>query len=62
MPLCEEEADDFVPVRTVAVDSFPQTVHVEAGRDKTAVTLTMIHGGGTRNKWEQNPAMLVPTK
>eukprot|EP00439_Symbiodinium_sp_Y106_P046697 s2414_g5.t5 len=26
----EEEADDFVPVRTVAVDSFPQTVHVEA--------------------------------
>ena len=27
----EEEADDFVPVRTVAVDSFPQTVHVEAG-------------------------------
>ncbi|CAJ1380975.1 unnamed protein product [Effrenium voratum] len=26
----EEEADDFVPTRTVAVDSFPQTVHVEA--------------------------------
>ncbi|CAE7208888.1 unnamed protein product [Symbiodinium sp. KB8] len=29
--LVVEEADDFVPVRTVAVDSFPQTVHVEAG-------------------------------
>ncbi|OLQ06869.1 hypothetical protein AK812_SmicGene9793 [Symbiodinium microadriaticum] len=27
--LVVEEADDFVPVRTVAVDSFPQTVHVE---------------------------------
>jgi len=25
----EAEADDFVPVRTVAVDSFPQTLHVE---------------------------------
>jgi len=25
----EPEADDFVPVRTVAVDSFPQTLHVE---------------------------------
>ncbi|CAK9038235.1 unnamed protein product [Durusdinium trenchii] len=25
----EEEADDFIPTRAVAVDSFPQTVHVE---------------------------------
>ncbi|CAK9001928.1 Desumoylating isopeptidase 2 [Durusdinium trenchii] len=25
-----EEADDFIPTRAVAVDSFPQTVHVEA--------------------------------
>lgn len=26
----QEEADDFIPTRAVAVDSFPQTVHVEA--------------------------------
>ncbi len=25
----KEEADDFIPTRAVAVDSFPQTVHVE---------------------------------
>ncbi|CAK9038514.1 unnamed protein product [Durusdinium trenchii] len=25
----EDEADDFIPTRAVAVDSFPQTVHVE---------------------------------
>lgn len=35
----QELADDFIPTRAVAVDSFPQTIHVEAQRSLPCLSL-----------------------
>lgn len=41
----QELADDFIPTRAVAVDSFPQTIHVEAQRSLPCLSRASVDVG-----------------